>query len=150
MVSGVGGGGRWRFGLPKGRRKMKEDLEQARLYTMLVVMEIRRLYLTAGANPLKHWEQLATRLRAAARTTAGVGEWVTSMLRSLGIPSPDKSLSLKMCDLEEEVSVVSASKWLDMLEREGAYIIALCQVEADERRVHKESRGGVGHGTNAV
>jgi len=97
----------------------------------------RRLYLAEGANPLKHWEQLATRMRSAARRSCTVQEWLTSLLRSLGIANPDGALSADVMRLQAEVIKVGSSAWLDMVEREHAYIIAMCQVEAEERRARR-------------
>lgn len=45
------------------REMMADDVRQA---TVDVVLGMRRLYLAGGANPLKHWDQLASRIRSAA------------------------------------------------------------------------------------
>lgn len=117
-------------------RLSEEELEELRRPTVMLILEIRGLYLrTPGANVLKHWDQLTARIRSAARTSASVGEWLTSMLQSLQIPSPSNSLSKCLDQLDEIVGRKKCSReWLDMIEREYGLLMAHARLEAELRR----------------
>lgn len=101
--------------------------------TVITLLEIRRMALRAGANPLKLWDQLSSRMRAAARTTASAAEWGTKILRDLQIAAPSKDLSHSLADLETATHG-RQSEWLALVEREHGYIIACARLEAERRR----------------
>jgi len=107
--------------------------ESLRLLTVAVLMDLRAAYLAAGASPLKHWDQLLDRMRAATRTTASVEEWHTAISRSLQLGSPSNAAS---SSLDALVRAVGARRgdWLDLVEREHGYLMAACRLEADRRR----------------
>lgn len=124
----------------------ESQLEELRNLTVKVLLEMRSAYLAAGANPLKHWEQLQTRAEVAVRTSPSVEEWVSKMQRKLGLSGPSKSISSAATILSDEVAAMKATtRWLDMVESEAGYLFALAQVEAEDRRERKET----GHGTEA-
>jgi hypothetical protein len=102
--------------------------------TVAVVLELRRQYLAAGANPLKHWQQLHDRLRMATRTTTSVAEWATRVQAGLQLGVPSSSLSSAVLLLEDEVACIPQPAWLDLLEREHAHVMALARKEAEDRR----------------
>jgi hypothetical protein len=99
-----------------------------------LLMELRRAYLAAGGSPLKHWDQITDRLRAAARTSATVPEWTTALMRSLQLGAPSRSLSSAIDALAVAVTEVGAAAWLDLLEREHGYVMARARLEAERRR----------------
>lgn len=105
--------------------------------TVDVVMELRRSFLATGANPLSHWDQIESRLRAATRTSAGPEEWVTKLSRDLRLSAPSNSLSGAMEALTEEARRFGAARWLALVEREYAYMIAKARRLAEERRAER-------------
>lgn len=105
--------------------------------TVNVMLELRSAYLAAGGSPLKHWSQLHDRLRMAARTSSGVPEWITKMTRSLQIGVPSSSLSSAVDALCHEVECIPQPAWLDLIEREHAYVMALTRLEAEDRKAQR-------------
>ena len=105
--------------------------------TVNVVLELRRQYLAGGGNSLKHWQQIHDRLRMAARTSGSVAEWLTRMQRALQIGVPSNSLSLAVAELSDEVECIPQPAWLDLLEREHAYVMALARLEAEDRKAQR-------------
>lgn len=101
-----------------------------------LMMEIRGEYLGAGANALKHWDQLHDRAMLAARTSERMSEWVSTLRRRLNLGSPSNSASRACLALCDEVDV-DDSEALSMIEDELPYIMARCRVEADRRRAAK-------------
>lgn len=116
-----------------------DEMERWREATTGVMLDLRSAYLRAGASPLKHWDQLLDRMRAAARTAASVEEWHTSMSRSLQLGAPSNSASSALADLRALVGA-ARTEWLDMIDREHGLLIAMARLEAERR---KGDRGGV-------
>lgn len=113
--------------------------ERLRALTVEVLLDLRAEYLASGASPLKHWTQLQDRMRAAARTTTSVPGWVTALARSLGLGAPTRARSGSTLALQEAVTEAARpSRWLDLVEEEHAYLIALARLRAEQR---KEQRG---------
>ena len=122
--------------------KLSEQVkERLRSLTVEALMDIRSAHLANGANPLSHWDQLQSRMRSAARTTANPEEWLTSIRKHLAIqacPNPDSSRSSR--DLADYVREQScAREWLDLIEAEHGYLMAVCRGTAEQR---KEQRNG--------
>ena len=114
--------------------RLNEDVKETlRNLTVLVLLDLRAAYLAAGASPLRHWDQLLDRLRAAARTSAGVEEWHSAMCRSLQLPAPSSSACSALDELVMTVGPLR-SEWLDLLEREHGYLLAKSRLEAERRR----------------
>lgn len=113
-----------------------EQAEKLRTLTVEVMLALRAEYLGSGhANPLKHWEILATRLRGAARTTATPEEWTTAMQRRLGLLSLSVPAAQALADLADQVrSWQAAREWLELLERESSYVMALTRLSAEQRK----------------
>lgn len=108
--------------------------------TVLVLLDLRAAYLAAGASPLKHWDQILDRMRAATRTTSSVEEWHTAISRSLQLGSPSKAASSALLELVQTVGPFRGA-WLDLVERESGLLMAMCRLEAERR---KDARvGGV-------
>lgn len=119
--------------------EQREDLTAA---TVRVVLDLRRQYLAGGANPLPHWEQIANRIRSAARRTTGPAEWISAVMRSLQIASPSSALALSVAALERTVTSRGGSAaWLDLVEREHGAIMAHARLEAERRRSEYETEG---------
>jgi len=118
------------------RNDQKEEIEGR---TVDLIMEVRREYLASGANPLKHWDQLQDRIRVAARTSTSVAEWVTTLSRSLGLAAPSNSRSLVISKLAETVGhVCTPDEWLDLVENEHSYLIAMGRLRAQESKERKQ------------
>lgn len=109
------------------------EMDRVREETVSLIMAMRSEYLQAGASPLKHWDQLQDRMRAAARQSANVPQFVTSMSRSLSLGAPSNDRSLVIDSLTILVGEES-SKWLDLVEEEHSYLMALCRLEAQQRK----------------
>jgi hypothetical protein len=114
----------------------KEGLRSA---TVEMLLEMRAAYLkTAQANALTHWDLLQSRMRSAARTSASVEEWATDMAKSLrlGAPSPRYSEALRtLADLARpEVAVDHGGAFLDLVDAEWGYLIAMARAVAEKRK----------------
>lgn len=110
--------------------------EKARTLTVEALLELRSAYLrTPGCNVLKHWDQLQDRMRASARSTATPEEWLTTMTRTLSLGAPQVDSSRSFRDLADFVREHGAAReWLDIIEREYGYIIAVARGVAEQRR----------------
>jgi hypothetical protein len=123
----------------------EEKKERLRSLTVELLLDVRSQYLqTPGCNVLKHWDQLTSRMRAAARMTEGPDEWATRLLRALQIASPSKYSSDSLLKLSHQCREWQAeSEFLDLIEREHALLIAMtrkCSEErADARAAAKET-----------
>jgi len=63
------------------------------------------------------------------------------MARRLGIVSPSKRLSRALSDLADYVREgASARQWLELLEREHGYVIALTRLAAEKAREEREAQ----------
>lgn len=115
-------------------------MDDKRKATVKLLGCLRMQYLrTPSCNPMKHWEQLATRSRAASRTSANLPEWLTTMCRSLQIDAPDNWTSLAASALQGLLpSQRDADDWLEMVDRENGFLMASLRVEADQRRAEKQ------------
>lgn len=97
------------------------------------VLAARAEFLAQGASSLSHWEQLETRMRAAAKTTTTAPEWMARTLRGLRIVGQSRSLSLATVHLAETVGARHGAL-LDLIDRETPYVLALARVEAERRK----------------
>lgn len=115
--------------------------ERLRTQTVEVLLDLRAAYLaTAGANPLKHWDQLQDRMRAAARTCASPEEWATKMARDLQLAAPNLSSSRSLLALVHEVTERRCARpWLDLIEREHGYLLAMARLSAEQRKAAREA-----------
>lgn len=109
--------------------------------TVSVIGQMRGAYLgTPGASVLRHWDQIQDRLRAASRTSSTPEEWVTSLSRSLKLPAPDRWLSDSIFELTSLVAALSAARdWLDLVEREHAYLMSLVRLRAEIRAAKRKT-----------
>lgn len=108
--------------------------------TVTYLLDVRAMYLAAGANPLKHWDQLQSRLMAAARSSTTASEWGTRLLRGLQIGSPSSSTSSALVALVDAVGPDSRD-WLDLIEREYGLVLAKARLESERRRTERAERG---------
>jgi len=103
-----------------------------------LIMSVRAEYMhEPHFQPLKHWDQLSTRLTAAARTTCSIAEFVTSFRRGLRITSSPKqglgniSRYLQLSFIEDEL------EFHRKIESESAFLMALARVQAEEDKEKK-------------
>ena len=59
------------------------------------------------------------------------------MCRSLQVGVPSNSLSLALAELSDSVEIERQLDWLDLVEREHAYIMALARLEAEDRKAQR-------------
>jgi hypothetical protein len=113
----------------------EKQRERLRTATVELLLAVRTEYLrTPGANPLKHWEQLANRSLSAARTSATPEEWATQLQRRLQIPNMLSSGCSALMDLVHVVTELkAASAWLALVEREHGYLMAQTRLIAEQR-----------------
>lgn len=117
------------------------DEARARLenLTVTLLLELRREYLgTPGCSVLKHWDQLQSRLVAAARTTENVPEWLSAMCRSLQLGAPRSSTCSAAAAVQRAAAEVGPAAWLDLLEREHAYLLAQARLQAEKRKAQAD------------
>lgn len=122
------------------------EKERLRALTVEVLLALRAEYLrTPQANVLKHWDLLQTRMRSASRTCATPEEWATSMARRLQIGTLGVSSARCLTDLADFVREHGcAAQWLDIVERETGYLMALCRLAAEQRKEARE------HGNTSI
>lgn len=106
--------------------------------TVELVLGVRAQYLAGGANPLKHWDRMTDRIRAATRTQTSVEAWVTRLLRDLQLSAPSSSTSSAVEALVLATRQHGGARvWLALLDREYAYVMARARRLAEERRAER-------------
>ena len=110
--------------------------EKLRSLTVELLLEVRAAYLsTPHANALKHWDMIQDRIRLAARTTTGAEEWATSIARALQLGAPRASYSAALMALTHEVHERrAASSFLDLVDSEWGFLMALARSIAEQRK----------------
>lgn len=117
----------------------KEQVEEA---LVRLILAARAEYLAAGANALKHWDQIQDRLRAAARTSSAVGQFVTAFSRGLQLSAPGGARAAATERLAEAVE--EYPRWLELVEEEHAFLLAAARLRSDQRREEKkEAQSGI-------
>lgn len=109
------------------------------------VLEVRRDYLASGASALTHWTQIEQRLRASARTTATAAEWASDVARRLRLPAASRDRSSVMTEIVASTGDRHRA-FLDLVQRETPYVIALARVEADRIRQDRDALAAEGNG----
>lgn len=113
------------------------DAEKRALWrdmTVRLVLAARAEYLAAGASPLKHWDQIKDRMRAAASTSGSASEWTTSLLRGLGLGAPGNPLSLATDALVTSIEMDGADDaFLAFVEAEHGLVLARARLESERR-----------------
>lgn len=122
----------------------ENDKERLRTLTVEVLLALRAEYLrTPQANILKHWDMIQTRMRSASRTCATPEEWATSVARRLQIGTLGVASARCLTDLVHVVTEKRcASDWLDLVERETGYLMAMARLCAEQRKEAKEAARG--------
>lgn len=125
-------------------RLTEEQKERLRTATVEFLLEVRRAYLMAGASPLKHWDQIQSRMLSAARRSATADEWTTAVLRGLQLPAlggqrrGGNSASRALIDLTSTVREFDAAgEWLDLVQREYGLLMALTREAAEKRAAER-------------
>jgi hypothetical protein len=107
------------------------------------ILAARSEFLSNGAKALSHWDQLHTRLLAAARSGRDVATFVTRVgagLR-LGAPRPERALATE--HLRAVVSTDEVARWLREIPQEAAFIMAAARLRADQRREARRDDGQI-------
>jgi hypothetical protein len=119
----------------------KERKERLRNETVDLLLEMRAAYLAGGSpNVLHHWDIMQSRMRIAARSTSSVEEWATSMSRALQLQAPSVSYSVSLRALADDVREVRAARdFLQLVEDEYGYLMALARGIAEQRKATKEA-----------
>jgi len=114
----------------------ESEKEKLRTLTVETLLELRGAYLgTSHCNVLKHWDQIQDRMRIAARTTSSAEEWATSVQRALRLSSPSPRLSDSIMTLANEVRERRcASEWLQLVEDEYGFLMAMARSIAEQRK----------------
>ena len=114
----------------------RDDKERLRTITVEVLLEVRRAYLqTSQVNILKHWDMLQDRMRSSARMSSSPEEWATNVARSLRLDAPSSRYSAAVLELTHAVHEAQcASEWLDLVEREYAFLMVMCRRIAEQRK----------------
>ena len=104
---------------------------------------MRRDALEAGLAPLTQYDQIATRVQAAARTASTVGGWATAVQRRLRVASPSNSASSSLRALDAGIARAAeqngatteavTAELLDMVTHEHGLLIALLRLAAETR-----------------
>lgn len=121
----------------------EQIMEDIRNRTVTLILAARATFLgLPGTSALTHWSRLSDRLRAATRQSSEPREWCTRFLKGLGIVTPEESLSEA---IDSVVTTVRNHRleadWMEMLDREWGYLMALARVQAQERREAREAAG---------
>lgn len=110
-----------------------DEKKEAQRLTVLLLLEVRREMLSAGANPLKHWDQLQDRLLIASRTTATLHGWFAALCKHLCLPAVDSSTSLALDALQHQAAQFER-QWVAEIQRLAPALIAQCRVVADAKK----------------
>lgn len=117
--------------------------------TVDVVLAARAQYLAGGANAIKHWPQIADRVRAAARTTEGPEAWCSKLLGDLKVQAPTKATAGAVLELAQFVrkgGERGARAWLELVQDEVMFIIAQAQLQAEERAAARAAKAKAAEG----
>ena len=116
--------------------------EKMRTLTVEVLLALRAEYLRGPTpNVLKHWDLLQNRMRSASRTCATPEEWATTIARKLQIGTLSPGSARCLTDLVHAVTEQRcAAEWLDLVERETGYLMALCRLCAEQRKEAREAQ----------
>lgn len=120
---------------------MLSEVEKERLRSAAVEMllEMRAAYIrTSGANVLKHWDILQSRMRSASRTSGNVEEWATDMARAMRLGSPSASYSEALRTLADRARE-HGSAFLDLVDAEWGYILAMARAVAEQRKAVRDA-----------
>lgn len=99
-----------------------------------LLLAVRKDALVAGANPLKHYDTIASRVRAAAGRSETVEQWISALLKGLNITSPSKSTSFEAASLASVGVIAGADVVLDLITDECGFLMALVRVEVQEAK----------------
>lgn len=118
--------------------------------TVDVVLAYRAQYLESWANVLEHWNQIASRMQMATRTSSGPEEWCSKFARGLKITTPSRDASRAMVRLAEKVAAYGRGPWGARVQTEHAFILARARVEAEERKAAREARAATTDSTDST
>lgn len=125
-------------------------LDRFRDKLVTYLLALRGEYLKAGASPLKHWEQMQTRILSGVKTSGNLAEFGTALQRSLLLASVGNSASSALLDLcqyaaeLEEDTGYSEARLLGIVESQLGLIMAEMRLEAERRKAEREAAQEVG------
>lgn len=124
---------------PKMRPKDVElDLMRSLLVDLMIAL--RSQAHGEGASPLKTWDQLESRMLAAARTSSGWMEWPTKVKSGLKLAAPRKETSsailalVQHLDAMGSVGMITPTEFLQRVETEVALLIAMARDRTEKNR----------------
>lgn len=105
-----------------------------------LVLAARAEYLAGGGKPLKHWDQLQSRLLVAARSSRDLRDFATRFGSGLRLGAP----STKRARATETLHglVGDSQAWLREVPREIAFILAAARLRAEAQRERGDGRQG--------
>lgn len=116
-----------------------EQRKKIETLTTEFLLEVRAAYLRAGASPLKHYDQIQARIRAAERSTATVEQWTTKVLSGLQLGPLSSSGSQALRDLCDAVRDLGGhGDFLALVRDEWGLLMATLRKLAEERRASRE------------
>lgn len=121
-------------------RLTKDERQKLLDVTVTVLRHLRAEYLAAGASPLRHWDQIQDRLRAATWTCSSAPEWATRLQRDLRLAAPSSYLSASTEALCRVVEEIGDRRWLDWMASEYGLVMAKCRLECERRRQERDDR----------
>lgn len=124
---------------PEEEREQEAQLEKnLEAAVVKVILAARAIYLANGANALKHWEQLGTRLKRAALTTAEPADFVSKFCAGLGIDtSGSPRLGAAVVNFTNRAA--EFVRWRQIVEQRIPFLIASAQVAIAEAKAAKEA-----------
>ena len=125
----------------------EEQRERLREATAEFMGEARRDYLRTKASALTMYDTLQARMRSASGRSESPQEWCSEVLKGLRIPSPSNWTSVSIDALARAVQEVGdVPAWLDLVESESGYLVAVVRLAAEERREAREEAKAAGDG----
>lgn len=117
-----------------GPSQQRNPLE-SRIVEVIVAMRDAYLREQGGRPPMDYWTRIEQRVRRSAAAAANMGEWVSSLQRSLQIPGLASSASSEVLELIQYCDDNEANdEALRMCERQFAKLTAIARRIIEERK----------------
>lgn len=120
----------------------KHDLLETALVEMIVVLRDAFLRSCNGRPPMSYWDQIQTRVRGAARTSATAAEWITAAQKGLRIGAPSSSDCLvinRLVAICDEYGMDLEA--MEFIEREIGFLLSSAREIVDARKAAREAAG---------
>lgn len=99
-----------------------------------LLLEVRKQYLAAGANPLRHWDQILSAWKVASRINGTIPGFFAQLCKGLRLGAPSSSVSLASETLRTAASGCAERLAVTELNRMAAAILARARVVSEARR----------------